>query len=78
MCGSCDGKCRQGLPVPDMLRILTYADGYGNFPFARQRFQELPREVASVRCGDCGECAVDCPNGVHVRERLTLAQEMLA
>ena len=78
MCGSCDGKCRQGLPVPDMLRILTYADGYGNFPLARQRFQELPREVASVRCGDCGECAVDCPNGVHVRERLTLAQEMLA
>jgi hypothetical protein len=78
MCGSCDGKCRQGLPVPDMLRILTYADGYGNFPLARQRFQELPREVASVRCGDCGACAVDCPNGVHVRERLTLAQEMLA
>jgi predicted aldo/keto reductase-like oxidoreductase len=31
-----------------------------------------------VRCGDCGACAVDCPNGVHVRERLTLAQEMLA
>jgi hypothetical protein len=78
MCGSCDGKCRQGLPVPDMLRILTYADGYGNFPFARQRFQELPTAVASVRCGDCGECAVDCPNGVRVRERLTLAQEILA
>lgn len=78
MCGSCDGKCRQGLPVPDMLRILTYADGYGNFSLARQRFQELPRAVASVRCGDCGECAVDCPNGVRVRERLTLAQEILA
>src|ERR1039458_5314540 len=29
MCGQCDGQCRQGLPVADMLRFVTYADGYG-------------------------------------------------
>jgi predicted aldo/keto reductase-like oxidoreductase len=78
MCGSCDGECRRGLSVPDMLRIRTYADGCGNFPLARQRFQELPPEAAGVRCGDCSHCTVRCPNGVRVRERLTLAQEILA
>ena len=31
MCGECDGQCRQGLPVADVLRFLTYADGYGQF-----------------------------------------------
>jgi len=33
MCGACAGQCTQGLPVADMLRILTYADGYGQFPW---------------------------------------------
>ena len=40
MCGQCDGTCAQGLPVAAMLRILTYADGYGQFALARERFAE--------------------------------------
>src|ERR1041385_9210167 len=31
MCGQCDGQCRFGLPVQDVLRFVTYADGYGQF-----------------------------------------------
>ena len=34
----CEGACRQGLPVADMLRILTYADGYGQFALGREHF----------------------------------------
>src|SRR6185369_10388314 len=26
MCGQCSGQCPQGLPVPDVLRFLTYAE----------------------------------------------------
>ncbi len=78
MCGSCSGACPKGLPVSDMLRYLTYADGYGQFALARERFLEMPRELQAVRCGDCGECTVACPNGVKVMERLTRAQELLA
>ncbi len=78
ICGQCDGKCPQGLPVAEMLRILSYADGYGQFPLARERFLELPSEVRNVRCGLCPTCAVDCPNGVKVSQRLALAQELLA
>ncbi len=77
-CGACSGKCPKGLPVSDMLRILSYADGYGQFPLARERFQELPEEVAHVRCRECSTCAIQCPNGVRVAERLIRAQELLA
>jgi uncharacterized protein len=78
MCGQCDGQCPQGLPVSDVLRYLMYAEGYGQFALGRDRFLALPAGVRSVRCGDCSECAIKCPNGVKVAERLALAQQMLA
>jgi hypothetical protein len=77
-CGQCDGACRQGLPVADMLRILTYADGYGQFALGRERFLELAPEHTSVKCGDCPSCTVQCPHGVKVVERLIRAQELFA
>ncbi len=42
MCGTCSGVCDKGVHVADSLRCLTYADGYGQFAMARQRYQELP------------------------------------
>jgi len=78
MCGQCDGTCAKGLPVADILRCLTYADGYGQFSLGRERFLELPAEVTQVRCGSCSSCTVDCPHGVRVSERLARAQEMFA
>jgi predicted aldo/keto reductase-like oxidoreductase len=77
-CGECRGQCPKDLPVAAMLRILSYADGYGQFPLARERFLELPAAVREVRCSDCDSCSVRCPNGVHVAERLSKAQEWLA
>jgi len=78
MCGSCGGVCDKGVPVADVLRFLTYAEGYGQFAMARERFLELPEHVRAVRCQDCATCSVDCPNGVQVRERVSRAQEILA
>jgi predicted aldo/keto reductase-like oxidoreductase len=77
-CGRCDGMCRQGLPVADVLRMLTYADGYGQFALGRERFRELAPEHAGVRCGSCPECTVKCPYGVRVPERVARAQELFA
>jgi len=77
-CGACDGKCPQGLPVSDVLRYLMYADGYGQYPLARERFLELSSEVTGVRCRECSGCTIQCPNGVQVSERLIRAQELLA
>jgi hypothetical protein len=78
MCGACTGVCDKGVPVPDMLRFLSYAEGYGQFAMARERFLELPDQVRSIRCDDCDSCSVDCPNGVRVRERVGRAQELFA
>ncbi|MBE0658012.1 MAG: aldo/keto reductase [Bryobacteraceae bacterium] len=76
MCGACSGVCEKGVEVAAALRCLTYADGYGQFALARQRYQELP--TAATSCADCSACTVACPNGVNVRERLVRAQELLA
>jgi aryl-alcohol dehydrogenase-like predicted oxidoreductase len=78
MCGRCDGKCPQGLPVSDVLRYLTYAEGYGQFPLGRERFMEMPERLTRVRCGDCTSCPIECPNGVRVTDRLIRAQELFA
>ena len=78
MCGDCHGQCPQGLPVADMLRFLTYADGYGEFALGREKFLALPEEIRNVRCGDCSDCAIQCPNGVQVSQRLNQAQTVFA
>ncbi|MGD0498994.1 MAG: aldo/keto reductase [Bryobacteraceae bacterium] len=76
MCGRCEGQCPKGLPVADMVRFVMYADGYGQFPLGRERFVRMSAEQQSVRCGDCADCAVHCPNGVDVAARLKRAQEL--
>ena len=76
MCSLCAGTCRKGLPVADLLRIVTYADGYGQFALGRERYRELPEDVTKVRCGDCSSCTVECPHGVHVAKRISWAQEI--
>lgn len=78
MCGQCKDTCRQGLPVADVLRYLTYADGYRQFAMARESFRRLAPEHQAVRCGDCAACTVKCPHGVRVAERMARAQELFA
>lgn len=78
MCGDCEGTCAKGLPVSDIVRYLSYAEGYGQFELGRESFLQLPSELASVRCADCSSCTVHCPNGVQVAQRLGRAQEVFA
>jgi uncharacterized protein len=78
MCGECAGTCSKKLPVADILRHLTYAEGYGQFALAREEFRKLDPGAATARCSDCGNCTVECPFGVHVSARLRRAQELFA
>jgi len=78
MCYQCSGQCPQGVPVPEIVRYLSYADLYGEYALGREHFLALPQEARDVRCRDCASCAVKCPNGVHVAERLIRAQELFA
>jgi uncharacterized protein len=77
-CGSCSGRCPKGIPVADVLRYLSYSEGYGEFQLARENFLSLPAEIRDVRCKDCATCAIRCPNGVQVAQRLRTAQELFA
>jgi predicted aldo/keto reductase-like oxidoreductase len=78
MCHQCSGKCPHGVPVADTIRYLSYADFYGQFALGREHFLALPEQVRAVRCADCSACAIQCPNGVRVQERLIRAQELFA
>ena len=78
MCGGCQDQCQKGLPVADMVRFVMYADGYGQFPLGRGHFLDMSAEHQQVRCSDCGNCTVRCPNGVHVEAQLSRAQELFA
>ncbi len=78
MCYECKGQCPKGVPVTDVLRFLAYHDFCGNYHQAAVSFRDLAKEIRDVRCSDCSTCAVKCPNGVHVQDRLIRAQELLA
>ena len=78
MCYECKDKCPKGMPVTDVLRFLAYHDFAGNFHQAAMKFRELPQEVREIRCAECSSCSIQCPNGVHVQDRLARAQELLA
>lgn len=78
MCGSCRGACAKGLPVSDVVRYMSYLEGYGQFALARENYHSMPEELQQVRCSDCLKCTVHCPNGVRVVERMSRAQEVLA
>lgn len=78
MCGECNGTCAKGLPIADVLRFLTYAEGYGQFALGRENFLQLSPKQTAVRCEDCNECTVKCPFGVQVSGRMARAQELFA
>lgn len=78
MCGTCSGKCAQGLPVSDLIRYVSYAEGYGEFDLGRQNYLSEPLHVQQARCTSCDQCTIHCPNGVRVAERVARAQELFA
>ena len=77
MCNACQGACCERLPVADVLRCLTYVEGYGQFALGRERYLELAQAPA-IRCADCASCTVHCPHGVQVARRMARAQELFA
>ncbi len=78
MCYECKGQCPKGVPVAEVLRFLAYHDFCGDYHHAVVSFRDLAKEVRDVRCSDCSACAIKCPNGVHVQDRLIRAQSLLA
>jgi len=78
MCGVCDGRCRNGLAVSDLIRTAMYADGYGDLSLARTQLAAIPSEQRRASCDNCNDCSIHCPNGVAIRDRIRRAMKLLA
>jgi uncharacterized protein len=67
-CRQCLPGCREGLPVPDLMRGYMYAYGYRNLALARDLIGEL--DIPATPCRTCGTCTVGCAKGFDVAARI--------
>lgn len=66
LCGQCKGHCPYGVDVQDVLRSLTYYEGYGQTDLANLSYRELADGRNALPCLACGSCAVQCRLGLSV------------
>jgi len=60
LCGACGGVCPRGVEVPNVLRALTYLEGYREEDLARSAYGSLPPGRNAAACGECEACLVAC------------------
>ncbi len=60
LCGACGGVCPSGVEVPNVLRALTYLEGYREEDLARSAYGSLPPGRNAAACGECEGCLVAC------------------
>ncbi|MBE0606783.1 MAG: aldo/keto reductase [Deltaproteobacteria bacterium] len=78
LCGACGGVCPRGVEVPNVLRALTYLEGYREEDLARSAYGALPPGRNAAACGDCRECLVSCRLQLPVRRLARRAHARLA
>jgi uncharacterized protein len=67
-CDECLAPCRDGLPVPELMRSYMYGYAYRNREAARALLVSL--DLPRLPCGDCDACSVVCAKGFDVRRRI--------
>jgi len=60
LCGACGGVCPNGVEVPNVLRALTYLEGYREEDLARSTYRSLPPGRNAAACGECETCLHTC------------------
>jgi len=78
MCGSCEGKCPHGLAISDLIRTSMYVEGYQDKQLAVANVSLIPENKRMISCDSCEKCAVICPNGVAVKELVSIMKKWLA
>lgn len=67
-CGQCLHQCKEGLPVPDLMRAYMYFYGYRQPALAHSLISSLP--FAQKACNGCSSCHIECPNGWKVADKI--------
>ena len=78
LCGACGGVCPAGVEVPDVLRALTYLEGYREEDLARSAYRSLSPGRNAAACGECEACLVACRLRLPVRRLARRAHARLA
>ncbi len=68
-CEQCLPHCKQGLPIPDLMRSYMYAYGYNNLEAAHELVTSF--NLPDNPCGNCRDCVVNCAKEFNVQERIT-------
>ena len=80
-CGACagdDGRCPNGVAIPQIMRYDFYLTAQGAASRARSKYAALPAPSAVGACRDCGACERACPRRLPVRAMLAAAHKRLA
>jgi predicted aldo/keto reductase-like oxidoreductase len=67
-CGKCVEDCKKHLPVPTIMRAYMYNYGYREPALSKDTLMELA--FNENPCKDCTSCAVKCPSGFNVSEKI--------
>lgn len=78
MCGECSNICPENVNIPDIMRFLMYADGYGELELGRDSYKSLPFNERASKCIECNNCVVTCVNKLNIKERMLRAHSTLA
>ena len=77
MCGACEHTCPKQVAIPDVMRYMMYAEGYGDLPLGQAEYRSLPETASAVQCLDCTRCVARCVNGLKIGHRMTYAHQLL-
>ena len=78
LCDECRGTCPKRVAIPDVMRSLMYADGYGETGLGRSVYAELGVQKSAAMCADCSNCSARCVNGLDIAARMVRAHRVLA
>jgi predicted aldo/keto reductase-like oxidoreductase len=78
LCGACGGVCPRGVEAPNVLRALTYLEGYREEGLARSTYGSLSPGRNAAACGACEACLVNCRLRLPVGRLARRAHALLA
>jgi predicted aldo/keto reductase-like oxidoreductase len=70
-CSQCLSQCRYGTGGMDAVRVVMYAEGYGDERLAAKKAVDAADTISN--CAGCETCTVDCRQGIDIREVARIA-----